>query len=93
MALIGKAHTHTTLYRTCYEWNAALGWSLAAFVIVGMVADALIYGPPESGKRPPLSFMLRKKGGYIYVNLKDLRLKNPDIATLFRFCNSKIYRR
>ena len=50
----------------------------------------LIYGPPESGKTTAaLLYASQKKGGYIYVNLKDLRLKNPDIATLFRFCNSK----
>lgn len=53
-------------------------------------SDALIYGPPESGKTTAaLLYASQKKGGYIYVNLKDLRLKNPDIATLFRFCNSK----
>ena len=40
MSVIGKAHTRTLLYRTCFEWNAALGWYLATFIMVGSLSSS-----------------------------------------------------
>ncbi|MDX7719438.1 conjugative transfer system coupling protein TraD [Aeromonas caviae] len=40
MSVIGKAHTRTLLYRTCFEWNAALGWYLATFIMVGILSSS-----------------------------------------------------
>lgn len=45
----------------------------------------ILYGPPESGKTTAaMLYASQKKGGYVYVNLKDLRLKNPDIVTIYK---------
>lgn len=79
MALIGKAHTRTTLYRTCYEWNAALGWSLAAFVIVGMVARSW------AGLSPDARWVYLAVIGYCLVaGLKNFVMAAPVIRALAR---------
>lgn len=40
MSTIGNAHARTSLYRTCYEWNAALGWLVAVFIMTGMLSHS-----------------------------------------------------
>ena len=40
MSTIGKAHSRTLIYRTCFEWNAALGWLTAVVVMIGILSQS-----------------------------------------------------
>ena len=61
MSVIGKAHTRTLLYRTCFEWNAALGWYLATFIMVVFCGAVDLAPSTRPATRPFLMSSLCKR--------------------------------